>query len=363
MPGGQREFLGYAVWTIGGGQLIPVSPAYWHRTLVTLYEKKINPGKYYVSSCESKHCGDGIDNDGIDSTDCADDACEGRVAGSCAAGTGACRSTGNLICTGGVKVCDATPGTPGTETCNGIDDNCDGYIDEGCHVPDTGQTDSYTVTFGEDSDYTIHPPSYTKLDASGNELDELAPDWETVRDNVTGLEWVKDGNLMATRDPDFDTDGTPEDGGVTWQHALDYVAKLNTDVYLGHDDWRLPTVKELATIVDRSRFGPAIDTTYFSVNSYTDYGVLVVYFLRFKTILALERGVQRWLCLLYHRRASPVFSYVRAVRGGQFGAFADSPVLENNNDGTVTDLTPALCGNRQLLTICLGSRPLPIVKT
>ncbi len=29
--------------------------------------------------------------------------------------------------------------------------------------PDTGQTTSYTDTFGEDSDYTINPQSYTKL--------------------------------------------------------------------------------------------------------------------------------------------------------------------------------------------------------
>ena len=29
------------------------------------------------------------------------------------------------------------------------------------NLPDTGQTQSYTDTFGEDSDYTINPPSYT----------------------------------------------------------------------------------------------------------------------------------------------------------------------------------------------------------
>ena len=44
-------------------------------------------------------------------------------------------------------------------------------------VPDTGQTQSYTNTFGEDSDYTINQHSYTDL---GNGI---------VRDNVTGLEW------------------------------------------------------------------------------------------------------------------------------------------------------------------------------
>jgi len=56
-------------------------------------------------------------------------------------------------------------------------------------LPDTGQTQSYTDTFGEDSDYTIYPPSYTKLDANGHELPDSATEWVMVRDNVTGLIW------------------------------------------------------------------------------------------------------------------------------------------------------------------------------
>ena len=56
-------------------------------------------------------------------------------------------------------------------------------------VPDTGQIQSYTDTFGEDSDYTINPPSYTKLDAQGNDLPDSAASWVMVRDNVTGLIW------------------------------------------------------------------------------------------------------------------------------------------------------------------------------
>ena len=95
-------------------------------------------------------------------------------------------------------------------------------------VPDTGQTGDYTATWGEDSDYSINPHSYTDL---GNGI---------VRDNVTGLEWVQDGNLMATRDPGWDTDGTVGDGKVTWQHALDYVTNLNNENYLGYNDWACP---------------------------------------------------------------------------------------------------------------------------
>ncbi|MBI5194448.1 MAG: DUF1566 domain-containing protein [Nitrospirae bacterium] len=66
----------------------------------------------------------------------------------------------------------------------------------------------------------------------------------TVTDNLTGLMWTQDANLIASRDPFFDLDGTLGDGQVTWQHALDYVAKLNAEAYLGYTDWRLPNVIE-----------------------------------------------------------------------------------------------------------------------
>jgi formylglycine-generating enzyme required for sulfatase activity len=45
----------------------------------------------------------------------------------------------------------------------------------------------------------------------------------------------------------------------TWDGAKTYCAGLN----LAGTGWRLPTVKELQTIVDDSRTSPAIDTTAF----------------------------------------------------------------------------------------------------
>ena len=56
-------------------------------------------------------------------------------------------------------------------------------------IPDTGQTQSYTSIFGEDSDYMIYPPSYIKLDVSGNGLPDYAASWAMVQDTVTGLIW------------------------------------------------------------------------------------------------------------------------------------------------------------------------------
>ena len=48
-------------------------------------------------------------------------------------------------------------------------------------------------------------------------------------------------------------------GTYTWAGAKTYCAGLN----LGGTGWRLPTAKELQTIVDDSQTNPAIDTTAF----------------------------------------------------------------------------------------------------
>ena len=77
-------------------------------------------------------------NSQIETCNGRDDDCDGTVdegfsiGATCAVGTGACERTGILLCNPqGSTSCSATPGSPKAETCNGIDDNCDGQIDEG----------------------------------------------------------------------------------------------------------------------------------------------------------------------------------------------------------------------------------------
>ena len=68
-----------------------------------------------------------------------DDDCDGQidegfnVGQACTVGVGACQRTGQNVCKsdGTGTQCNIQPGTPGTETCNSIDDDCDGQIDEG----------------------------------------------------------------------------------------------------------------------------------------------------------------------------------------------------------------------------------------
>ncbi len=68
-----------------------------------------------------------------------DDDCDGKVDNgfpvgkSCTVGKGACKHTGKLICNkkGDGTICDGHAGPPMKESCNNIDDDCDGQIDEG----------------------------------------------------------------------------------------------------------------------------------------------------------------------------------------------------------------------------------------
>ncbi len=65
----------------------------------------------------------------------------------------------------------------------------------------------------------------------------------TVTDNCTGLMWQR-----ATAP-----------GTHTWANALKYCDSLEL---AGHDDWRLPNIRELESIVDRGRGNPAIDPAF-----------------------------------------------------------------------------------------------------
>jgi Cys-rich repeat protein len=164
---------------------------------------------------------------------------------------------------------------------------------------------------GDPNERACNPRSYTDL---GNGI---------VQDNVTGLEWVQDANLIASRNPSFDNDGF-----VTWQQALDYITLLNTDEYLDHDDWRLPTIEELSTLVDAGRGNPSIDPVFIPTPSYLYWS---------STTLAADTS-NVWLVNFDGGNVSYMpksFSfYVRAVRGGPYGS---SDIFVINGDGTVTD--------------------------
>jgi hypothetical protein len=66
----------------------------------------------------------------------------------------------------------------------------------------------------------------------------------TVTDRVTGLIWQKSVSLST----------------FTYSNAIDYCSGLNL---AGRDDWRLPKIVELVSLLDYTRADPAIDTLAF----------------------------------------------------------------------------------------------------
>jgi len=228
-------------------------------------------------------------------------------------------------------------------------------------VPDTGQTKCYDDTkeipcptegeafYGQDGNYSINCPSYTKLNSEGDVLSDSATSWTMVKDNVTGLMWEvktnKDGiknyndphdadNTYTWYDPDPTTNG--DDAGTPGNRTdtKDFIDALNNAKFGGFDDWRLPTIKELAYLVDYSvsYSGPTVNTSFFPNTKASDYWSSttnsnhpdVAWYIQF------NRG---WDSYFYKSD----YYYVRAVRGGQTNkSFVD------NGDGTVTDTSTGL---------------------
>jgi hypothetical protein len=140
--------------------------------------------------------------------------------------------------------------------------------------PDTGLTKCYDATlempcpaqgddfYGQDSQHAGPARSYS-----------LMWNGSIVQDNVTGLIWelktdmdgIKDytsihdaDNTYRWCDTNTDTNGG-EEGTCGSNDTKTFIDQLNGENFGGRNNWRLPTVKELATLLDLGRVKPAID--------------------------------------------------------------------------------------------------------
>jgi len=100
-------------------------------------------------------------------------------------------------------------------------------------VAETGQTTSYAA--GDDGAFQMGMPWPVPRFVDNSD--------GTVTDELTGLMWTQDN---------VNPGPAPCSPGVTrnWFDSLTYVACLNTNSYLGHDDWRMANVIEINSLMD-----------------------------------------------------------------------------------------------------------------
>ena len=87
------------------------------------------------------------------------------------------------------------------------------------------------------------------------------PDQATSLHVQTGLEWSRCALGQQWDDESEQCTGTADTHN--WQSALQAVQDGNDDEYLGHDDWRLPNIHELRSIVETRCNNPAINRHVF----------------------------------------------------------------------------------------------------
>ena len=173
--------------------------------------------------------------------------------------------------------------------------------------------------------------AYTKLDGSGRELPDYAPSWSMVKDNTTGLIWEmktgRDGvkNYSDPHDADntytwVDSSqaasggnaGAADDG----RNTQSFIDALNSAHFGGYSDWRLPSLKELNSIVnyDIPSPGPTINAAFFPNTQSSFY---------WSSTASAGYDYRAWVVGFDdgygHNYGKYGYYYVRAVRGRQTG--------------------------------------------
>jgi hypothetical protein len=128
----------------------------------------------------------------------------------------------------------------------------------------------------------------------------------TISDATTGLMWEQKTDDGGIQDKDITS---------TWEEALVYCENLSSGRY---NDWRLPNINEIQSILDYEHAEPAIDILYFPNTIWSAYWSATT---RANDVYSAW-GVNAGYGNVSSRNKSFLY-YVRAVRGGLCGLLGD----------------------------------------
>lgn len=192
-------------------------------------------------------------------------------------------------------------------------------------LPDTVQTKCYDNTqqiacptsptadfYGQDGVYLSAPMALTD---NGN---------GTVTDNNTGLTWQQ----------------TPDRTGLNWDNAGTYCSALDMG---GHTDWRLPSRREIATLVSYNRDFPTFATLLNNATSNETFWTSTTYSVDTTQAYALANGTA-YMELRSKDTASASVA-TRCVRGDALPAFTPT-----DNGLTITDTSTGTMWTKDSVT-------------
>ncbi len=166
--------------------------------------------------------------------------------------------------------------------------------------------------------------NFTKISDSGAELSDSASDWSCVKHNITGQMWeVKKTTNMSDV--------------YSFGNRLNHKNRVNQTGLCGYDDWRIPTVKELNSITDKSRSNPATDTEYFpNTMSTSPNSSTPGYWTNSPKLDARPHVIEAWGVNFWRGITMSFnqgfFLFVRLVRGENYYDFFDYSKLDDSGN-------------------------------
>jgi hypothetical protein len=191
---------------------------------------------------------------------------------------------------------------------------------DACDPPDAA-CGAWPVNFKDGAVLSFWAPNYFKSSSyyvrcvrGGQTIQSFTDNSNgTVTDNETGLIWQK---CSAGQNNNATCSGSATN--YTWNNALGYCNNLSL---AGQTDWRLPNIKELASLTDPSRCNPAINTDLFPNTIADNYVSSTTY----AGIPDYAWPVDVAVGIVYYNVSfdgkNNFTNYVRCVRGGSLGNF------------------------------------------